>query len=196
MEKLVQRTIKAERHVHKRLAEASKTAHRRDLRERVRRAKGGVEDINKNIANARRVRHEKWEMGPLAPKRSVENGYGIATDHARAGRQAGDFLFRPFERERRCEWAGGSRNLNLVAGDRVVILEGSDKGKIDTIESVSLKTATVELKEFAKVCPPCLRILSTRAGKPTANSSRSSPKLPTGSSARPSTRARPTPTTR
>lgn len=152
MDKLVQRTVKAERQVARRLADASKTAHRRGLRERIRRAKSAIQDLNSNVAHARRVRHERWEMGPLAPRRNLELGYGIATEQARVGRQAGEFLLRPFEREARCEWAGGSKFLNLVEGDRVVILEGHDKGNLDTISSVNADSGTVELKEFGKVC--------------------------------------------
>lgn len=152
MDKLVTRTIKAERQVARRMAAATKKAHRLEYRERIRRAKNAIEDLNRNVAESRRVRHERWEMGPLAPKRAIEQGYGIATEMTRSGRQTGEFLLRSHEREARCEWAGGSKFLNLVAGDRVVILEGHDKGNIDTITSVNAATGTVELKEFAKVC--------------------------------------------
>lgn len=152
MDKLIKRTATAERQVARRLREAAKRSHRRQLGERIRRAKSAVEDLNRNVYNARRVRHEAWELGPLAPRRTIENGYGIATEHARTARQTSDMLLRPFEREARCEWAGGSKYLNLAPGDRVVILEGHDKGNIDTITSVNASTGTVELKEFGKVC--------------------------------------------
>ncbi|SPO03400.1 related to ribosomal protein YmL40, mitochondrial [Cephalotrichum gorgonifer] len=151
MEKLVQRTVKAERQVARRLKAQSRKSYRGDFRQRVRSVKGAVADFNANVANARRVRHEGWELGPVAPRRAVENGYGVATDQARTARSVADLLMRPFERERRCAWAGGSKYLNLAVGDRVVITEGKDKGNIDVIESISISTATVELKEFGKI---------------------------------------------
>lgn len=154
MDKLVTRTIKAERQVARRLGNSAKRAHRLEYRERIRRAKNAIEDLNRNVAESRRVRHERWEMGPLAPKRAIEQGHGIASEMTRSGKQVGEFLMRPHEREARCAWAGGSKFLNLVAGDRVVILEGHDKGNIDTIASVNPAAGTVELKELAKVCAP------------------------------------------
>ena len=151
MDKLVQRTIKAERQVRRRLADSSKNAYRKDLLAHRRRTKSATEDLNVNIANARRVRHERWELGPLAPKRSIENGYGVATENARTGNGADQNVIRPFEREARCEWAGGSKYLNLAPGDRVVIMEGHDKGNIDTITAINVSTGTLQLKDFAKV---------------------------------------------
>lgn len=181
MDKLVTRTIKAERQVARRMAAATKKAHRLEYRERIRRAKGAIEDLNRNVAESRRVRHERWEMGPLAPKRAIENGHGIAAEMARSGKQAGEFLMRPFEREARCGWAGGSKFLNLVAGDRVVILEGHDKGNIDTIASVNAAAGTVELKEFAKVCARRAPGSSAADAVTDTLSRRSSPGPPSGS---------------
>lgn len=156
MDKLIKRTTSAERQVSRRMREAAKKTHRRALGDRIRRAKGAMADLSKNIYDSRRMRHEAWELGPLAPRRTIENGYGIAAEHARTGRQVTEFIMRPFELERRCGWAGGSKHLNLAPGDRVVILEGHDKGNIDTISSVSAASGTVELTEFGKVCslPP------------------------------------------
>lgn len=171
MDKLIKRTTKAERQVARRMREAAKKNHRRQLGARLRSAKAAMADLSQNVYNARRMRHEAWELGPMAPRRTIENGYGIAAEPARTGRQTADFIMRPFEVEARCEWAGGSKHLNLAEGDRVVILEGPDKGNIDTISSISRSSGTVELKEFGKVCflPPSRRIASTPVPKKTRN---------------------------
>ncbi|PKS06942.1 hypothetical protein jhhlp_005538 [Lomentospora prolificans] len=151
MDKLVKRTLKAERQVARRLKNQSNKAYRRELRDRVRRAKSAVEDLNKNVSEARRARHERWELGPLAPNRTVDLGHGVVTEHARTARQTTEFLLRPFELEARCGWAGGVKFLNLAVGDRVVITEGHDKGNIDTISAIHTSTGTVELKEHGKL---------------------------------------------
>lgn len=151
MDKLVQRTVKAERQVIRRLKKQNNKSYRHEYRDRVRRAKSALEDLNKNVSEARRARHERWELGPLAPNRSADLGHGVVTEHARTAKQTAEFLLRPFEVEARCGWAGGARFLNLAVGDRVVITEGHDKGKIDTITTVNRATGTVELSENGKV---------------------------------------------
>ncbi|CAI4217295.1 unnamed protein product [Parascedosporium putredinis] len=133
MDKLVQRTVKAERQVIRRLKKQNNKSYRHEYRDRVRRAKSALEDLNKNVADL---------------------GHGVVTEHARTAKQTAEFLLRPFEVEARCGWAGGARFLNLAVGDRVVITEGHDKGKIDTITTVNRATGTVELSENGKLTQP------------------------------------------
>ncbi|KAI9848182.1 MAG: hypothetical protein M1837_000856 [Sclerophora amabilis] len=86
----------------------------------VRRAEG--QDIRK----ARKARREDWELGPLAPRRDVgdlRDTYGTVDSRRIQG------IDKP-RKERTRFW-------NIVEGDRVVLLEGRDKGKIGEVKSVS-----------------------------------------------------------
>jgi large subunit ribosomal protein L24 len=100
------------------------------------------------------ARHEDWELGPLAPRRDApkilsynptENShYGTLT----INRALSQVKLRPSDLEERCRWAGGPETLCLAEGDRVVITEGSHKGKIDKIASINLEYGTVRLADM------------------------------------------------
>ncbi|POS88080.1 hypothetical protein EPUL_000293 [Erysiphe pulchra] len=95
------------------------------------------------IQNARSVRREDWELGPLAPKRDVgdqKETYGAIDGHLIKGpklrREEAEFRMKDF----------GGKYLSLFKGDRVVILEGRDKGKIGKVLEIDRERAecTVE----------------------------------------------------
>ncbi len=82
-------------------------------------------------------------MGLLAPRRDVgdlKDTYGTINSQRLRGRELSDE-----EREVALESVGG-RYLNLVKGDRVVLLEGRDKGKIGTISSTDAKRAELTVE--------------------------------------------------
>ncbi|KHJ35941.1 putative kow domain-containing protein domain-containing protein [Erysiphe necator] len=95
------------------------------------------------IQNARIVRREDWELGPLAPKRDTgdeKETYGAIDGHLIKGPK-----LSKEEAEERMKDFGG-KYLSLFKGDRVVILEGRDKGKIGKVLEVDRERAecTVE----------------------------------------------------
>lgn len=148
MLKLYKRAAQAERQVARKVARQTKNEAKGD-RIRFRQA---VTEANKEMrANkkaSRQASRDAWELGPLAPKRNlgIDNydalGGGLRTDWTNMG----TYKPKPEVAERRCAWAGGTKQLNLAPKDRVVILDGPDKGKIDQIKAINLETGSVTLE--------------------------------------------------
>ena len=91
-----------------------------------------LKQVSQDIRNARKARREDWDLGPLAPKRDVGEGretYGTMDQRRIRG--------LPKPREER------TRFWNIVPGDRVVLLEGRDKGKIGEVKRLDGKTEEV-----------------------------------------------------
>ncbi|KAF4121960.1 large subunit ribosomal protein L24 [Geosmithia morbida] len=153
MEKLVKRTVQAQRQAGRR-AHQSIRRHRNTQRwEMVRMLKSTNNEIRQNLSDARKARYEDWVMGPLAPKRDLGyNVYGTITEPTRLTHESGSGVhsIRPHVVAKRCEWAGSPHQLNLAVGDRIVILEGRDRGKLDRIESINSELGTVTLMENNK----------------------------------------------
>jgi large subunit ribosomal protein L24 len=154
MEKIMKRARHAERHVLRRVKQA-------DYRERMRtrmqvkeELKFASQEHRNNIKLAQKVRQEQWEMGALAPKRQIGvNGYGVLEAQAHFNPTLGGMHKpRPEVPAKRCAWAGGVKRLNLAVGDRVVVMEGVNKGKIDQIADIDTDAGTVTLQDVHKVC--------------------------------------------
>lgn len=105
-------------------------------------------DASKDIKTARAVRREDWELGPLAPKRDAgeqKDTYGTLSALRMQGRQ--------LSMEERLELnPTGGRYPTIVAQDRVVLLEGRDKGKIGKIVSVDRKRQECTVEGLNMVC--------------------------------------------
>lgn len=80
--------------------------------------------LHGNLKAARLARREDWLLGPLAPKRDVGHQKGtFGTIDARALRGGA------IPEEKR------TKRWPIREGDRVVLLEGRDKGKIGTVKT-------------------------------------------------------------
>jgi large subunit ribosomal protein L24 len=149
MQKLVKRVAQAERQVARRAARQTKG----DLIQRQKRTKQGqieaVREIQDTIKESRLARRDAWEKGPLAPKRDLGiSNYDTINSALRTDwTNQGMLNPKPEILEKRCAWAGGSKRLNLAPQDRVVILDGPDKGKIDRIKAVDPDSGVVTLEE-------------------------------------------------
>lgn len=143
MQKVIRRTVLAEKQAARRLAKR-KDAAARELRKSTREQVNFLRrDEVKDIKNARKAQREDYELGSLAPKRDVglnKDTYG--TIHGQ--RTRGEELMGK-NRLDALEQVGG-KYLNIVAGDRVVLLEGRDKGKIGTISSTNPRAAECIVK--------------------------------------------------
>lgn len=115
--------------------------------------KAATSEIRKNARDAKVMRREAWEQGPLAPKRDLGfNSFGAFKEHPRMDYSLEDSQnIKPEVLMKRCAWAGTPKQLNIVPGDRVVILQGHDKGKIDKIKSINRTDGTLKLEEYQKV---------------------------------------------
>jgi large subunit ribosomal protein L24 len=149
MQKVLRRTVLAEKQAARRLSK------KRD-KKRFEAAKGNREqnafvrrDVAKEIKQRRFERREDWELGPLAPRRDVgdkKDTFGTVSTQ----RMRGPTLTTP-ERRDALKDVGG-RYLTLVKGDRVVLLEGRDKGKIGKITSTDRIRAECTVEGLNMVC--------------------------------------------
>ncbi len=126
MQKVIRRSILAETQAARRKLrkkEKYDQQERKTAREHERLvASNAVADIK----SARTARREDWELGSLAPKRDVgskKESYGTIDTMRMQGRE-----LSMDERMKVNPIAG--RYANIVPGDRVVLLDGPDKGKI------------------------------------------------------------------
>ncbi|RDL38054.1 Uncharacterized protein BP5553_05487 [Venustampulla echinocandica] len=153
MQKVFRRTVLAERQAARRGARR-REKNNRDFRKAQRdqtffqnRERGAI------LKQAAINRKEDWELGALAPKRDVgewKEKYGTVNPHTLRG----PMLFGE-ERYKKLEIFGG-KYLNITAGDRVVLLEGRDKGKIGTIKEIDARRAecTIEGLNLVDVSVP------------------------------------------
>lgn len=148
MQKLAKRVAQAQRQAGRR-AQKRTDSELQNYKLRNRQAmRNAVSEVRENLLDARRARKEDWEMGPIAPKRDLGfNGYGMFAEGVRTDwSNYGLYSPRPEVVEKRCAWAGGVKMFNLAVDDRVVILDGPDKGKIDRIRSINLQSGHVTLE--------------------------------------------------
>jgi large subunit ribosomal protein L24 len=143
MQKVIRRTILAEKQAARRLAKRKDKATREWAKITREETNFVRKDESSQIKAARLAQREDWELGPLAPKRDVgdaKDTYGTIISQRTRG--------QPLDIRKRDEVLKdvGGRYLNIVAGDRVVLLEGRDKGKIGKITSTDARrgTCTVE----------------------------------------------------
>jgi large subunit ribosomal protein L24 len=158
MQKVIRRTILAEKQAARRHAKRKDKATREWAKTNREQNRFVQRDIVKNLKDARIHRREDWELGPLAPRRDVGDSketYGtVGTNRLRGeelDHRAAQEKLKPF----------GGNHLNIVTGDRVVLLEGRDKGKIGKITATDTKRAecTVEglnLVRFSSLLYPLL----------------------------------------
>jgi large subunit ribosomal protein L24 len=156
MDKLAKRTAVAQRQVARRAKiEIRKEQSNQNNETRVQ-FRQAFKDLRGNIQASRTAAREAWELGPLAARRDVQSV--AVKDFTRTSWAAGGFNMAQQDiAEKRCAWAGGRKQLNLAPQDRVVILDGPDKGKIDLIESIDYDMGFVKLVNYHKVsqifCP-------------------------------------------
>lgn len=147
MQKVIRRTLLAEKQAARRLAKRKDKNIRewaKTSREQVLHAR---RQETSSIKNARLNRREDYELGPLAPKRDVgdvKDTYGT-TDGSRMRSQPID----PRKIEQVLKDVGYEkkwRTVHFVVGDRVVMLEGKDKGRIGYISAIDIPKgeATIE----------------------------------------------------
>lgn len=145
MIRVFRRTVLAERQ------HARRNARRKDKNLRDNR-KTNREEFNASrrdeirvLKEARLNRREDYELGPIAPRRDVGDSvdtYGTID----AQRQQGPKIVNKKDRAKLLEPWGGIKRLNIVKGDRVVLLQGKDKGRIGVVGDVSKERAEVQVK--------------------------------------------------
>lgn len=104
----------------------------------------------RRIKENRLVRREDWELKELAPKRDV--GSQVDT----YGSIKAQFIEQPEMRRQDVlkilDLWGGKKHLNIREGDRVVVVEGRDKGKIGQVQKIDKQRAEVTCEGLNMVC--------------------------------------------
>ena len=148
MQKVIRRTLMAEKQAARRAAkraEMNARSHRWNLIETNTMRGQREREVLRNAHNARR---EDWEMGGLAPKRDIgvdRETYGTVDSALYEGKE--------LRREERNEMLKQlkERYQTIVVGDRVVLLEGPDKGKIGLVKSKNVKRGQLVVDGLNKV---------------------------------------------
>ncbi|KAI7172014.1 hypothetical protein KC352_g24814, partial [Hortaea werneckii] len=111
MQKVIQRTQRAERAAGRKLAKAREHYEKGESWSRSQTLNRMQRSANANIRNARRARQEDWERGPLAPRRDVGDKkatYGAMSMY--------DFQLPELDPANRPKW------MHISVGDRVVVV--------------------------------------------------------------------------
>ncbi|KAF2971916.1 hypothetical protein GQX73_g1768 [Xylaria multiplex] len=101
------------------------------------------------IGRAKQAIRDDWAMGALSPRTDIKEEHG-AFGTIGESRFASPGSYSLAVRNARCQWAGGAYYLNLAKGDRVVLLDGPDKGRIGYISDINHDTAELTVKDLNK----------------------------------------------
>ena len=135
MQKVLQRTVRAERVATRRHAKERLHRERGEGWERAQSRNRLIRVTGSNIKAARLNRQEDWERGPLAPRRNVgeqEETYGAMNMF--------DLHTPELEKKAQPKWCGISQ------GDRVVVMRGRDKGRIGSVQEVMMERGQLRVK--------------------------------------------------
>ncbi|KAI1373748.1 hypothetical protein F4677DRAFT_428115 [Hypoxylon crocopeplum] len=142
MQKLLRRVATAERAAAKRAKTRDTRAFKRAKMDRSSEQKDQLSMANSDFQRAKQVVKDEWNLGPLAPRQDV-GGAAEGKGAIHMARYSSYGRLTLVMRNRRCQWAGGAYNLNLAVGDRVVLLDGPDKGRIGNLKSIDHDRAEV-----------------------------------------------------
>jgi large subunit ribosomal protein L24 len=153
MQKILKRVATAERVASKRKAVREKQASRLDRHDENRERVYQKSEIALDFARAKRAIKDDWNLGPIAPNISIGE-LGVTHGAISEARYQLSGQLRDYQKEARCAWLGGAQNLNLTIGDRVVLLDGPDKGRIGKIMDLQKQTMEVVVDGLNKVYSP------------------------------------------
>ncbi|KAI1136605.1 hypothetical protein F5Y05DRAFT_98938 [Hypoxylon sp. FL0543] len=142
MQKILRRVATAERVATKRAKMKDMKWFKKDKKETSEHHRQQLHLAKAEFSDAKQAIKDDWELGPLAPRRDVGSWAG-AKGSIHEARYATHGRVTLAMRNRRCQWAGGAYNLNLAIGDRVVLIDGPDKGRIGKIAKIDHDKAEV-----------------------------------------------------
>lgn len=135
MQKVIQRTARAQRVATRKHARLKAHKDAGEAWERGQQIQRIAKANSTNIKTARRNRKEDWELGPLAPRRDVGDkveNYGAMSMY--------DVNPPELQEKDKPKW------YPIAEGDRVVVVEGRERGKIATVQEVLKDHGAVRLK--------------------------------------------------
>lgn len=150
MQKILKRVATAERVVAKRKATRDRLHFNKERKDEEYGLRNQGNIVARDIGRAKQAIKDDWNLGPLAPNShtgEAANQYGAISEV----RYKNPTSLRNEQKAARCAWLGGYKNLNLVPGDRVVLLQGPDKGKIGRVQNINEDDASVVVEGLNKV---------------------------------------------
>lgn len=150
MQKILRRVATAERVAAKRAKTKDLKWFKKNKKETSEQQRQQLELVKQEFSAAKQAIKDDWELGPLSPRRDVGSWAGAKGAISEA-RYAAYGTVTLAMRNRRCQWAGGAYNLNLATGDRVVLIDGPDKGRIGKIAQIDHDKAEVVVEGLNKV---------------------------------------------
>ncbi|KAL5365528.1 hypothetical protein BJX96DRAFT_169173 [Aspergillus floccosus] len=137
MQKIIRRTALARNQAQRKAIRATKKAEREDLKDHLRNKFAYNRIEIDNVRNERQRRREDWLRGPLAPQRDAGLSgkyFGALSPHAMSPTSIPKHLRRKY--------------INIAPGDRVCVMKGKDKGKINEVIRVDPENETVTVKDL------------------------------------------------
>ncbi|KAI1825684.1 hypothetical protein F4861DRAFT_161293 [Xylaria intraflava] len=168
MQKILRRVATAERVVAKRQKIKNLKYRRATQKTETQQSIQHVSQALEEVERAKQAIRDDWAMGPLSPRKDVgewEGAHGAIGDTRFSNPVTRISLAA---RNARCQWAGGAYYLNLAVGDRVVLLDGPDKGRIGTISDLIHDRAEVVVKDLNKTNIRIAEYLRSSPRDPTA----------------------------
>ncbi|KAI5928015.1 hypothetical protein F4810DRAFT_705910 [Camillea tinctor] len=149
MQKILRRVATAERVVAKRRAVKDRRIFKKEKKEDFDLTRRQLSVARDEFQTAKQAVRDDWAMGPLSPRLDfgTRDGMKGAIHEVRFQSNTRMTLV---QRNRRCQWAGGAYNLNLAVGDRVVLIDGPDKGRIGPISEIDYDRAEVTVRDLNK----------------------------------------------
>ncbi|KAK7977544.1 KOW domain-containing protein domain-containing protein [Apiospora saccharicola] len=149
MQKILKRVATAERVVAKRKATRDRLHFNKERKDEEYGLRNQGSIVARDIGRAKQAIKDDWNLGPQAPNSHYGESaaqYGAISEV----RYKNPTSLRNEQKAARCAWLGGYKNLNLVPGDRVVLLHGPDKGKIGRVQNINEDDASVVVEGLNK----------------------------------------------
>lgn len=136
MQRVIRRTALARNQAQRKAIRGAKEAEREELNDALRQRFAHNRMELDAIRAERQRRREDWMRGPLAPRRDAGpegKSFGALSPQAMNPPAIPKHLRRRF--------------INVVPGDRVCVMKGRDKGKINEVIRVDSSNETVSVKD-------------------------------------------------
>ncbi|KAI0205479.1 KOW domain-containing protein [Astrocystis sublimbata] len=149
MQKIARRVATAERVVAKRKKGKDFKLYRHERHQDKKEMVDLRKTVKTEIESAKQAIKNDWAMGALSPRRDVGERHDTIGSISRQ-RVSQSKQLTLAQLNARCRWAGGATYLNLAVHDRVVLLDGPDKGRIGNILEINHESAEVTVKDLNK----------------------------------------------
>ncbi|KAI1260796.1 hypothetical protein F5Y18DRAFT_404567 [Xylariaceae sp. FL1019] len=151
MQKILKRVRTAERVAAKRKAKKEQVYYNYNRRQTDDQEKQSYQIQRDEIKESKQSIRDDWKYGPNAARTDVgEKAHARGAIHEIRFSGATSDTITLAQRNRRCQWAGGVYSLCLKEKDRVVVLEGPDKGKIGTVSNIRREHADLFVEGLNK----------------------------------------------